>query len=145
MRRLMFAAVLLAGCAMVAPPVMQTPAPTTASAPTCVPPGMPAFADWKPLPGGQMGTIRSDATGEQQFAMIQLYSVAGRPVSRMVTRGVGTVAVDPAPDDPEVAVWYDAGLVRIAEHDEEGHPVFALLAEPGPRCQWRQAGATTQL
>ncbi|MDP3769265.1 MAG: hypothetical protein Q8S13_14730 [Dehalococcoidia bacterium] len=140
MRRLVLVAMLLAGCASAAPaPPASRPSPpdadTASAAPAiCVPPGMPAFSEWKPLPGGQMYWAKSDASGGEVVVM-RHYKVGGQHVDGVMASGRRLYVVDPAPDDEKVPAWYDAGLARDA-----GDREYVLLAEPGERCQWRRGG-----
>lgn len=137
MRRLVLVAMFLAGCASAAPaPPASRPSPADADTAraTCVPPGMPPFAEWKPLPGGQTFWAKSDSGGGEPV-MMRRYVAGGQMVEAVAARGRGLYLVDPAPDNDKVPIWYDAGLAR-----DDGDRAYVLLAEPGDRCQWRRGG-----
>ena len=124
----------LAGCA--APMTRSVSPPPPGAGPVCVPPGMPALADWVFVSADLVPM--ADAEHRMLAGILGRYVAGGAQIRVWWAHGA-LAAVDPAPEDPSAPLWIDEGLVGAG---------LTLLPEGRPLCRWHSRGgiqATTPI
>ena len=112
---------------------------TLAAKDVCVPPGMPAYTEWRGAVANRGGHVHALDKRMYKAANVT-HTVDGKSVEgQWILLGTAwrLVAVDPAPDDAGVPVWIDTGFLAQPAPGSVESMVLGIADFKAP-CTWVQ-------